>query len=63
MMLQKLLGVEQVGRHDNIFLLGGNSFIAMQLIARIQADFDIRLRHRVFLQNRLQRTWHWRLSR
>jgi amino acid adenylation domain-containing protein len=43
MMLQKLLGVEQVGRHDNIFLLGGNSFIAMQLIARIQADFDIRL--------------------
>jgi amino acid adenylation domain-containing protein len=41
--LQKLLGVEQVGRHDNIFLLGGDSLIAMQLIAHVQRDFDVRL--------------------
>jgi acyl-coenzyme A synthetase/AMP-(fatty) acid ligase/acyl carrier protein len=43
LMLQKLLGVQQVGRHDNIFLLGGNSFISMQLITQIKRDFRVTL--------------------
>ena len=36
LILQNLLGVRQVGRQDNMFYLGGNSFIAMQLIAEVK---------------------------
>ena len=43
LMLEKLLGVRQVGRQDNIFYLGGNSFIAMQLIAQIKRVFKVTL--------------------
>jgi amino acid adenylation domain-containing protein len=39
--LQNLLGVRQVGRQDNIFYLGGNSFVAMQLIAQIKRVFNV----------------------
>ncbi|HDO1322947.1 TPA: amino acid adenylation domain-containing protein, partial [Aeromonas veronii] len=31
-----LLGVEQIGRHDNFFSLGGHSLIAVQLIQKIR---------------------------
>jgi acyl transferase domain-containing protein/acyl carrier protein len=34
-----VLGVEQVGLHDNFFDLGGNSLIGLQLIARLKKEF------------------------
>ena len=32
-----LLGIEQVGRHDNFFALGGHSLMAMQLMQKIRS--------------------------
>lgn len=42
-----LLGVEQIGIHDNFFQLGGNSLLATQLVSRIRENFqlDLPLRH------------------
>ncbi|KQV92897.1 hypothetical protein ASC87_27485 [Rhizobacter sp. Root1221] len=34
---QELLGVEQVGRHDSFFDLGGHSLVAVRLMSRLQA--------------------------
>ncbi|WP_261888098.1 non-ribosomal peptide synthetase [Vibrio rhizosphaerae] len=41
----ELLGVEQVGRHDDFFALGGHSLIAIQLVSRIRValGFEISL--------------------
>jgi aryl carrier-like protein len=33
----ELLGVEQIGRHDNFFSLGGHSLMAVRLVSRIAA--------------------------
>jgi amino acid adenylation domain-containing protein len=33
----ELLGVEQIGRHDNFFALGGHSLMAVRLVSRIAA--------------------------
>jgi amino acid adenylation domain-containing protein len=41
--LKKLLGVEHIGRHDNFFMLGGHSFMAAQVIARIRSHFCVEL--------------------
>ena len=38
-----LLGLEQVGRDDNIFLLGGHSLLGLQVIARVADTFDVDL--------------------
>jgi acyl carrier protein len=38
-----LLGLEQVGRDDNIFLLGGHSLLGLQLIAWVADTFDVDL--------------------
>ncbi|HEY5851480.1 MAG TPA: amino acid adenylation domain-containing protein [Lysobacter sp.] len=33
-----VLGIEQVGRHDNFFDLGGNSLLAMRLLERVRRE-------------------------
>ncbi len=35
-----LLGVERIGVHDNFFELGGHSLIGIQLLARVEDEFD-----------------------
>ena len=42
-MWKSLLGVEQVGVHDDFFSLGGNSMTASRLLIQIQDAFDIEL--------------------
>ena len=39
----EVLSVERVGVHDNFFELGGYSLLAIQLISRIQKEFNIEL--------------------
>jgi acyl carrier protein len=39
----EVLRVEQVGSTDNFFSLGGNSLTAVKLIARVRAEFGVRL--------------------
>jgi amino acid adenylation domain-containing protein len=41
--LTELLEVDAIARNDDFFMLGGHSFIAAQLIARIQDRFDVKL--------------------
>jgi acyl carrier protein len=36
-----LLGVEQVGVHDDFFKLGGNSILAVQLLSRVRESFGV----------------------
>lgn len=40
---QELLGIEQVGVHDNFFDLGGHSLIGTQLISQLRRDLQIEL--------------------
>ena len=40
---QELLGVERVGRFDNFFNLGGNSLLAMRVIARLAQEHAVDL--------------------
>ncbi|HEU5382584.1 MAG TPA: SDR family NAD(P)-dependent oxidoreductase [Ktedonobacteraceae bacterium] len=40
---QQILGLEQIGLDDNFFDLGGNSLIALQLIARIKKTFRVQI--------------------
>jgi amino acid adenylation domain-containing protein len=41
--LTELLEVDHIDRNDDFFMLGGHSFIAAQLIARIKDRFDVQL--------------------
>jgi amino acid adenylation domain-containing protein len=41
--LAELLGIKQVGVHDNFFFLGGHSLLGTQLIARARDSFGIEL--------------------
>src|SRR5579885_726636 len=40
---QEILQLSQVGRSDNFFAIGGDSLRAMQLLARLRNDFQLRL--------------------
>lgn len=37
---QDVLGIDQIGIHDNFFDLGGNSLIGLQIVSRIKKAFD-----------------------
>lgn len=39
--VSRLLGVGEVGVHDNFFLLGGNSLLGTQVIAQLRAAFEV----------------------
>jgi NAD(P)-dependent dehydrogenase (short-subunit alcohol dehydrogenase family)/acyl carrier protein len=38
---QEFLGLDQVGIHDNFFLLGGHSLLGTRLISRLRDTFDV----------------------
>ncbi|MDZ8053983.1 MAG: amino acid adenylation domain-containing protein [Aulosira sp. ZfuVER01] len=38
-----VIGLEEIGIHDNFFALGGNSFLAMQVISRLRQAYQIEL--------------------
>jgi amino acid adenylation domain-containing protein len=42
-LVRELWRIEEVSIHDNLFLLGGHSLIATQLIGRIRLCFDVQL--------------------
>lgn len=46
---QNILGIEQIGIHDNFLALGGHSLLATQLISRLRDAFSVELSlHRIF---------------
>ncbi len=40
---QQILGIEQVGIHDNFFDLGGNSLISVQIISKLKEELNIEI--------------------
>ena len=38
---QALLGIHQIGRHDNFFQLGGHSLLAIQAASRLRDTFRV----------------------
>jgi acyl transferase domain-containing protein/acyl carrier protein len=47
---QELLGIEQVGIHDNFFQLGGHSLLGTQLISRLREAFQVDLPLRMIFE-------------
>ncbi len=47
-MWAEILGVEEVGIHDNFFEIGGHSILASQLVSRLRETFHIELSLRTF---------------
>ena len=46
----EILGIREIGIHDNFFDLGGHSLMATQLISRIRSTFQTELSLRVFFE-------------
>jgi acyl transferase domain-containing protein/acyl carrier protein len=46
----ELLGIQQIGAHDDFFQLGGHSLLGLQLISRIQETFQINLPLRILFE-------------
>jgi acyl carrier protein len=38
-----VLGIEQIGIHDNLFELGGNSLIGLRIVARLKKELNIEI--------------------
>ena len=51
---RELLGVDQVGRYDNFFDIGGHSLLSARLIARIAKQLGVRLQHADIVASTLQ---------
>jgi amino acid adenylation domain-containing protein len=49
--LKTLFQLDHIDREDNFFLLGGHSFMAAQIMARIRSRFDIELSLRTVFDN------------
>jgi amino acid adenylation domain-containing protein len=49
--LKALFQLDHIDREDNFFLLGGHSFMAAQIMARIRSHFDIELTLRTVFDN------------
>jgi phthiocerol/phenolphthiocerol synthesis type-I polyketide synthase E len=49
-MWKTYLGVDVVGRHDNFFDLGGDSLLAVQLIAKVNSTFQMELSTHILLE-------------
>jgi acyl transferase domain-containing protein len=47
---QQLLGIEQVGAHDNFFQLGGHSLLATQVCSHLREIFQVELPLRSFFE-------------
>jgi fengycin family lipopeptide synthetase B len=47
----ELLGIDQVGRHDSFFVLGGHSVLAMQVLVRIHARLNVEVSLRALFDN------------
>jgi acyl carrier protein len=47
---QELLGIDQIGIHDDFFELGGQSLLATQLVARVRAALNAELPLRRFFE-------------
>jgi len=50
---QDVLGIDRVGVHDNFFDLGGHSLLAMQVVARLENEFGVRVNPRELVMQTL----------
>jgi acyl carrier protein len=45
---REVLGIDQVGIHDNFFNMGGHSLMALQVLSRLRRAFQVEVSVRVF---------------